>query len=144
MEARTQLGQTKKKWTKPSPNDVLRAINKWQRSEFRYGTKDCCQFAAFIVNELTGKDYSADFDYDSEEQAQQIVEEHGDLVGLFTDILGEDDQDVFDGSPCIAFIHGIGQFAGIKYKDSVICVTKNGIARVPNSNIIAGWNLCLQ
>lgn len=51
------------------PN-VQTALNKWQRRQFSYGDADCCQFAAFIVNEMTGKDYASQFDYESEAQAE--------------------------------------------------------------------------
>jgi len=51
---------------------ILQALNKWQRRDFTYGDADCCQFAGFIVKELTGKDYLADFNYSSEEEAYEI------------------------------------------------------------------------
>ena len=45
---------------------VHTALNKWNRREFSYGDADCCQFAAFIVKELTGKDYSEQFKYQTD------------------------------------------------------------------------------
>ena len=58
------------------PN-VQTALNKWQRRQFNYGDADCCQFAAFIVNEMTGKNYASQFEYESEAQAEVLVGREG-------------------------------------------------------------------
>ena len=81
---------------------VLQALNKWQRRDFDYGDADCCQFAGFVVKELTGKDYLADFDYTSEDEANQIIRSNGDLEATVSSVLGDSTKDIDslpDGSP---------------------------------------------
>lgn len=125
-------------------HQIIRALNKWPKSKFEYGISDCCQFASFMVKELTGVDYAAKFNYDSEESAFDIMSKHNGLVGLFTSLLGESTTESVDGSPCIVYIDGTGEAGGIKYGNLVVCVTQNGLAHIPESKIIASWNLWPQ
>ena len=80
---------------------VHAALNKWQRRQFRYGDADCCQFIAFVVKELTGKDYAANFHYESEAQAQVLVGREGTLLEFIGSILGEPSKTLQDGDPCV-------------------------------------------
>jgi hypothetical protein len=68
--------------------NVLQALNKWERKDFDYGSVDCCQFAGFITKELTGKDYLADFHYNSESDAESIIKDFGDLEDTAASVLG--------------------------------------------------------
>ena len=120
------------------------ALNDWGREQFEYGSRDCCQFVSFIVHKMTGKNYAKEFLYGSESSAYEIVEKHTDLVGLFTHLLGEKNCAEVDGDPCIVEIEGIGQVAGVKYKEGVICLLKKGFASVSGELIIASWKLCRQ
>ena len=65
---------------------VHAALNKWQKRDFKYGDADCCQFIAFVVKDLTGKDYSAGFQYESEAQAELLVGREGELVDFIGSI----------------------------------------------------------
>lgn len=118
------------------------ALNAWGRENFEYGTRDCCQFASFIVREMTGVDYAERFSYESEKSAYEIVGEHKDLVGLFTHLLGEKNTAEVDGDPCIVDVEGIGQVAGVKYKEGVICLLKKGFISISDEFVIAGWSVC--
>ena len=68
---------------------VNSVVNDMTGVNFQYGELDCCLFAALVAEVITGKDYAAEFDYDSEEEAQEIMDEHGGLDGLLTNLLGE-------------------------------------------------------
>ena len=125
---------------------ILQALNKWERREFTYGDADCCQFAGFIVKELTGKDYLADFNYNSEEEAYDIIKENGDLEDTVSTVLGESTGDIKgleDGSPVLVVIPD-NQLLGVKLGDHAICLTHKGLARLPSEYISLGWNLCHQ
>ena len=81
---------------------IHQALNKWQKAEFDYGSVDCCQFAGFIVKELTGIDYLRDFAYESEQAAEQIIDGFGDLERTAASVLGaptRDFESLADGSP---------------------------------------------
>lgn len=120
---------------------VHTALNKWKRREFSYGDADCCQFAAFIVKELTGKDYSEQFQYDSEAQAELLVGREGELVDFIGSILGDVSSDIKDGDPCIVDIPMIGQVCGVKLSDRVVCLTQKGMVQIPDRYLIAGWSV---
>ena len=118
---------------------VHAALNKWRRRDFKYGDADCCQFIAFVVKELTGKDYAAGFQYESEVQAEMLVEREGDLVDFIGSILGKPVEQPEDGDPCVVDLPIVGQVCGIKLTDYIVCLTTKGMARVPDRYLIAGW-----
>jgi len=120
---------------------VQTALNKWRRRQFDYGDADCCQFAAFIVNEMTGKNYAADFKYESEAQAEVIIGREGELVDLITSVLGEPSDDLKEGDPCVLDLPIIGQVCGIKYQGSVVCLTTKGMKQLPDRYLIQGWSV---
>jgi hypothetical protein len=120
---------------------VHNALNKWKRREFSYGDADCCQFTAFVVKELTGKDYAEQFKYDSEAQAEVLVGREGELVDFIGSILGDVSSDINDGDPCIVDIPIIGQVCGIKLSDRVICLTEKGMTQIPDRYLVAGWSV---
>ena len=122
---------------------VLSALNKWERQAFRYGTVDCCQFAGFIVKELTGKDYLADFHYTSEADAESIIKGFGDLEDTAASVLGtptEDIQSLKDGSPVIVKTPQ-GQVMGIKLGKTAVCLVQKGMIRIPEEHIATGWDV---
>ena len=52
---------------------ILLALCNWERQPFQYGVADCCRFTIFMVKELTGKDYSNQFAWSSEAEAEEII-----------------------------------------------------------------------
>ena len=121
--------------------NVQTALNSWNRRQFEYGDADCCQFAAFIVKEMTGKDYISQFTYDSEEKANELINREGALVDLVGTVLGEPSDDLKDGDPCVVDLPVIGQVCGIKYKASVVCLTARGMKQIPDRYLISGWSV---
>lgn len=123
---------------------IHQALNKWQKSDFSYGSADCCQFTGFIVKELTGIDYLRDFAYESEQSADQIIDGFGDLEQTAASVLGaptRDFESLTDGSPVIVQAPQ-GQLMGIKLGTVAVCLVKKGLARIPRQHIKSGWNLC--
>lgn len=127
----------------PNPFALQQALNEWGRNSFKYGSVDCCQFTAFIVYKMTGKNYADGLEYESELGADALIAKYGDLVGVLTRAIGEPPSEAkTDGDPCVVDVDGIGQVAGIKYGQTVICLLQKGFIRLPDNLIIAGWNLC--
>ena len=46
---------------------------------FKYGTLDCCLFAAKVAEKITGIDYSAGFDNYTEDDAAEYISQAGSL-----------------------------------------------------------------
>jgi len=125
---------------------VLQALNKWERRDFTSGDADCCQFAGFIVKELTGKDYLTDFHYNSEDEAYQIIRSNGDLEDTVSTVLGESTDKIDslpDGSPVLVSFPET-QLLGVKLGNQAVCLTLKGLARMPKEFIVLGWNTCLN
>ena len=123
--------------------DVLRALNAWERQPFTYGTSDCVQFVRFIVQQLTGKDYIPDYVYDSEQAADRIVADAGGLEPLVTSVLGEPTTSIDtlpDGSP-VLLQFGRQHIMGIKLADDAVCISTNGMLRVSSGHVTKGWRL---
>jgi len=122
---------------------VLQALNKWERKDFDYGTVDCCQFAGFVVKDLTGKDYLADFHYNSEEDAESIIRDFGDLEDTATTVLGDPTEDIKslkDGCPVIVKLPGY-EVMGIKLGNDAVCLVKKGMIKIPQEYIASGWDI---
>tara|TARA_B100001939_G_C16905983_1_gene602335 strand:- start:821 stop:1216 length:396 start_codon:yes stop_codon:yes gene_type:complete len=123
--------------------NVLQALNKWEKKDFDYGAVDCCQFAGFIVKELTGKDYLADFHYNSETDAESIIKDFGDLEDTAASVLGmptEDIKSLKDGSPVIVKTPQ-GQVMGVKLGKTAVCLVHKGMIRIPEEHIASGWDV---
>ena len=121
---------------------IRAALNAWERQEFDYGKTDCCQFASFIVNHITGVDYSAGFHYDNESDALALIAKHDNLEGLISSIIGEPSDEFGDGDPVLCDLPVAGDTMGIKYGDGAVCITQKGMIQVPNKYIVRGWGLC--
>jgi len=118
---------------------VHAALNKWQRRSFSYGDADCCQFIAFVVNELTGKNYAAQFTYRNETQAKALVARQGNLLGFIGSILGKPADITKDGDPCVVDLPIVGEACGIRLGQNVVCLTEKGMTQIPARYIVAGW-----
>lgn len=124
---------------------ITQAFNTWEKSSFEYGRSDCCKFAAHVVSEITGRDYSAKFDYHSEDEAAALIEHHGGLAGLISHILGVPSGDNYsDGDPVMIRLPVVGDAMGIKLGAFAVCLTRKGLTKVPQRHIIEGWPICHQ
>lgn len=70
--------------------DALHAIYAAANVPFRWGSHDCCQFAARCVAAVTGTDHRLSFPaYKSKRQAQAILNEHGGMRAFLEKSLGQ-------------------------------------------------------
>ena len=120
---------------------ILLALCNWERQPFEYGVADCCRFTIFMVKELTGKDYSDQFDWSNEVEAEEIIKEKGGLLQVIESVLGQPSKGVSDGSPCLVKMPLSSELMGVKLGRDVVCLTQNGLARVPSRYTVAEWDL---
>lgn len=120
---------------------LLQAFNSWERRQFEYGVSDCCSFVAHVTSEISGRDYRKFITYESEDQAYAIIEAHGGFANLMDSVFSHVGEPK-DGDPCLLNIPIVGELMGIKYQNSVVCVTKHGLTQIKDRYIIRGWNLC--
>lgn len=127
--------------THATNNSVRQALNTWKRREFKYGDADCCSFVAHVASELTGRDYRQFITYANEAEAYGIIASHGGFEALMDSIFIHQGEPK-DGDPCLLNIPIVGEIMGIKYQNSVVCVTKHGLTQIKDRYIVRGWNLC--
>lgn len=120
---------------------TVNAINKWNRRQFSYGDADCCQFTAFIVKQLTGRDYARQFSYSNQQEADALISAKGDLRDFAESILGEPTGGLKTGDPVIMRLPTIGQVMGILLGDKIVSVCERGLIRVDKRYLVCGWAL---
>lgn len=62
---------------------VNAAVASWRVVPFQRGTADCCAFADYVVQKITGQSFIP-WTYDDDEGAETIITEHGNLSGAVT------------------------------------------------------------
>ena len=118
---------------------VLAALNCWEKGEFQYGDKDCVAFTVFMIKELHGIDYSHELIYATKEQADEIIRASGGFENLIDSVLGEPSEAALQGHPVMFNYPRSGLTMGVKLNDSIVCVTKKGLTRVPERHIVRSW-----
>lgn len=122
---------------------TLRVINKMSQFGFEFGKTDCCLLPAAVVAAITGVNYGERFNYDSEQGANNIIEQHGGTIeALFTSLLGEPVTTGFDyGDPVLFEIRG-QQTVGVWFGDDAYVRTQEGkIIPVPVRLASKGWRV---
>ncbi len=72
------------------PMELSLFLRERRHTPFAWGTNDCLMFAADLVLRLTGQDLAAAWrgTYDTEEQANALLAEHGGVQGFLTQAFG--------------------------------------------------------
>jgi len=113
-------------------------VNRMTGEDFKYGDLDCCLFAALVAQDISGHDYAADFDYDSEEDAASIIEEHGGLEKLLTSLLGEPTSNV--PRPGDTVLLDLEEpTVGVWYMRNPIVRGPKRFYEVPGSKVVRVW-----
>ena len=81
-----------------------RGFQRMEKTRLHLGDADCCQFAAYVAKKITGIDYVSAFKYDSEDEAQRIIDNDGGLSALLTRVLGTPSDERADGDPVLVDI----------------------------------------
>lgn len=118
---------------------VLAALNRWDKGDFNYGSRDCVTFTAFMIRELHGVDYSHELSYRSEEEANDIIDSHNGFMNLIDRVLGKPVDYPTVGHPVMCDLPRIGLLMGVKLRGSVAVVTKRGLTRIPDRYIVRSW-----
>ena len=122
---------------------ALAALNRWEKGEFQYGDKDCVAFTVFMIKELHGIDYSHELIYATKEQADEMIRASGGFENLIDSVLGKPSEVALHGHPVMFNYPRSGLTMGVKLNDSIVCVTKKGLTRVPERHIVRSW-ICHQ
>ena len=122
----------------PSPK-ILSALNRWEKGDFEYGTRDCVVFTTFMIKELHGLDYSHELIYATEQQANEIIRAHNGFENLIDSVLGTPVEEPISGHPVMCDLPRIGLLMGVKLGEYVAVVTKRGLTTIPDRYIVRSW-----
>ena len=123
---------------------VRQVLAETSNTKFEYGTLDCVIFASKFVEALTGKDPMLEVEYHSEDQAYQIIQDHGGFVDLITDFLGEPTYSfgtLQDGDPVMIKLPVIGELMGVKVNGYIACKTGGGVIMGTDKYFQLGWSV---
>jgi len=131
-----EVAQDQIQATSPS---IFAALNRWQKGEFQYGTRDCVAFTVFMIRELHGVDYRDELVYATEEQAYEIIRAHNGFMNLIDSVLGHPADYPTVGHPVMCDLPRIGLLMGLKLGESVAVVTKRGLTTISDRYIVRSW-----
>jgi hypothetical protein len=131
-----EVAQDQIQATSPS---IFAALNRWQKGEFQYGTRDCVAFTVFMIRELHGVDYRDELMYATEEQAYEIIRAHNGFMNLIDSVLGHPVDYPTVGHPVMCDLPRIGLLMGLKLGESVAVVTKRGLTTISDRYIVRSW-----
>lgn len=118
-------------------------VRAYQDAPFNYGSFDCCELVRQVAIHYRGEDPAPDLIYENEEGAQQIIDEHGGLSGLMTEVFGQaiepDDAEV--GDALLLRLPKTGAVMGVKVPDGALVPVKRGLWKVPLRYALEGWRI---
>ena len=111
----------------------------WSEKPFSYG-EDCCQFAAAVVEAITGHNPMRSFVYESERQALRVIARYGGLRQAIIATLGSPIPvaDARDGDVLLVDSTS-GPAAAVCFKGRAIVRTPNGIMDWPLETASDAW-----
>ncbi len=132
---------------------IVDVIHEYSSKPFEYGA-DCCQFVAACIEERTGENPMAAFEYSSEEEARAILDKYGGLGNAIRKTLGEEKRvelaDTQDGDVLLIDIRGslpfmadiVGdEIAAVCFKGRAVVRTLGGVTDWPMGRATAAWRL---
>lgn len=125
--------------------EILAGLN---GRRFRWGVLDCCMFAAEVLEQLHGRDFATDWrgKYRSHAGALRLIEQHGGLEPILTEILGTPvpPLTVRRGDPVLARDSGRfhdGEAVGIADGRLAVFMTSDGLMTLPLARCAMGWRV---
>ena len=123
---------------------LRKVIRDYAHHPFEYGVLDCAHFAALVVQEAVGEDYTEAFKYHDAESAVEFMGD--DYVAKVSEVLSREPvafEDTTEGDPVMIRIPTVGATLGVKFSASqVVLKTKKGVMWMDDRNFIAGWSVC--
>ena len=127
--------------------NVAETVGKWEAGPIEYGSRDCGQFAAFVVQELTGEDYMQGIQYSSEGDADDLIDRFGGLCGVVAHQMRRPAVEPNELRPGAVVVWRIRSMTGLgiclrPYGTSCAAIREDGAVLELDSKFIQyGWNL---
>jgi hypothetical protein len=114
-----------------------------QRTEFKWGTHDCCQFALRCIREVSGVDHAEKFStYGCEAEALGIIWARGGVRNLLREALGEPKPAAFATQGDIVLIDmGMGEQPAVCMGVSSFAPGPRGLVWRRTSRAVAAWTV---
>ena len=120
---------------------LLEFLAEWQGRAFDFGATDCCQFARALVRKISGVDHGSEWVYNTFDEAQRILDDHGGLEPLISQYLGASvplDQ-LTIGDLCL--IRGPWEFEMMAARSArgAYAPSSQGVVYIAEHRIQCGW-----
>ena len=126
------------------PERLAAYIEEHRNTPFRWGSHDCCRFAAGAVLAMTGRDPMADFDYANEIGALRLIKKAGSLDVLLHQTLGQPLPSVAQarsGDVVITDINGGSSVGVCLGRTCAFAAEPAGLAFSPRTAARAAWRI---
>jgi len=122
---------------------VRHVTREWGNAHFSYGLFDCCQFAKDVFKAYRGFDPAPALQYESEEEALEIINDYGGLESLLTHILGSpvSASETRTADVLLLKLPNVGEIAGVRVPDGALVPLKVGLYRAPLRYALQGWRI---
>ena len=115
-------------------------IQKHLTIPFEYGLADCCQFVGECVEAVHGYNPVDGFEYETEQDADELINRYGNLEALVTAKMGLPTEDFCDGDIALYEQTDGSQILGVVDGDRAILKSKRGVAIWPIAEAKAIWS----
>lgn len=114
--------------------------------DFVYGEHDCCLFVARCVDAMCDTFYEekvlAKYKYDSEEKANEHINNDGGLIEMVTDFLGDPVPRAFAMPGDVVLLRDNGEAVlGIVEAHNAVAASKGGFISVPLKYAVVAWRI---
>lgn len=125
------------------PQKLDAKVEEWRSRAFAWGTADCCQFAAEVVEAITGDDKRSLFPaYADEAAARAIIAANGGLSGLASAALGASKHPSRAMRGDVVLLdRGEGELIGICIGSRIVAPGLQGLEFAPMSCALAAWSV---
>ena len=132
---------------------IVDVIQEYSDKPFEPST-DCCRFVAAVIEDRTGENPMAAFEYSSEEEARAIIDKYGGLGNAMRAVLADclciDPSEAADGDPLLVDVRGSMPFmadivgdelAAVCFKGRAVVRTLAGVTDWPMGRVTQAWRV---
>jgi hypothetical protein len=109
---------------------------------FDWGTNDCWQFSIHAVKEISDKDLTSLFDYQTPRKAAELMNEHGGMVGAADKYFGESKSILLaQRGDVVCLINDGRELLGVCLGELSAFVAESGVIMQPTLNCEKAWSI---
>jgi hypothetical protein len=109
---------------------------------FEWGSNDCWQFSIYAVKEISDKDLTNLFEYQTARRAAELMSEHGGMMGAADRYFGQSKSVLLaQRGDVVCLINAGRELLGICVGEMSAFVAESGIIMQPTLNCEKAWSI---